>query len=429
MLTEGVYFKSAREHTMKITRGRKGIWFMLIIAVMILILTWKISYEINNTPSDNWTWKIGFLQSNITNTTPIIPSDTMDLYLRMSTMKRSLPRYYETLLVQSMRYFWPNNFSMVVVLDDERSEDHLFAETIRQTFPYPRICYMEPVTDVDYPGKDRMQRDMFYPDKCTSKKYVAYLDTDTVFVSRVIPEMLFEDGKPVIVGVYGNISDYYWVMVAQTTANIFKTKEVMRCMSNFPVIVKVEHIVKLRKHLEKLHSMSFDRLLQEKKFHNMSQFNMMCQYIWMFHRNEYKFRLQFNQKLNKQLAPGRQDQTYYNQMLTQEQLVPFTRNCVHYKWYDKDGDWKSQETYTNIFKSSICFMGGFHLCPDKCKKYNNNSLRQAMFNFDYIDWTWDNRCLKAQQTHYKKLAEYDNSEYFDIIRKACKEVDSLIWKA
>ena len=28
--------------------------------------------------------------------------------------------------------------------------------------------------------KDRMQRDLFYPDLCTSKKYLAFVDTDTM---------------------------------------------------------------------------------------------------------------------------------------------------------------------------------------------------------------------------------------------------------
>ena len=98
----------------------------------------------------------------------------------------------------------------------------------------------------------------------THKKYVAYIelnDTDTMFVSRVVPEMLFVDGKPKVVASYGYIVHTWWQHASEDTFNLFKTKEVMRCMSYFPVIMKVEHIVELRKYFEKLHGMPFDDLL------------------------------------------------------------------------------------------------------------------------------------------------------------------------
>ena len=401
------------------------LWILLtaLLFIIVLVFTWNSGYFTR----DTFTWKMA-------HTTSKAPSDnlttsiSMDLYLRLTTAKQALLRYYESLLVLSMRYFWPDHFSMVVVFDNERQQDHSFAENIRQTFPFPRTCFMDPITGIKYSGKDRMQRDMFYPERCTSKQYVGYLDTDTVFTSRVIPDMLFEEGKPIVVGIYGNISNSFWGMAAKTTAKIFKTKEVMRCMSNFPVIMKVEHMIKLRKYVETLHNMTFHEILQKKKVGYISQFNLMCQYIWLFHRDEYKFYLNFNKKVTEGLSQGREDHKYYNQMLTPEQLQPFARFCVHYKYYDVDGNWKSQATYTNLFKSSICFMGGFDLCPDKCTKFQRDSLRKAMFVFDFVDWTWDSRCLAAQQKHYKQLAKYDNPGYSNIIRNACKEVDNLIWK-
>ena len=400
----------------------------VLTAIIVLIFAWNSGYITRDLHLDSFTWKTAHNTSKTPSDNKFTTSISMDLYLRLTTAKPTLPNYYESLLVQSMRYFWPGHFSMVVVLDNERQEDHSYAETIRRRFPFPRTCFMDPITGIKYSGKDRMQRDMFYPERCTSKKYVGYLDTDTVFISRVIPEMLFDEGKPIMVGIYGNITSPDWGKVAQTTANIFKTKEVMRCMANFPVIMKVEHIIKLREYVEKLHNMPFDEILQKKKVGYIGQFNFMCQYIWLFHRDEYKFYLNFNKKVNKRLSPGREDHNYYNQMLTSEQLQPFARFCVHYKYYDVDGNWKSQATYTNLFKSSICFMGGFDLCPDKCTKFQRDSLRKAMFVFDFVDWTWDSRCLAAQQKHYKQLAKYDNPEYTYIIRNACKEVDNLIWK-
>ena len=118
----------------------------------------------------------------------------MDIYLRMTSARPKLINFYDNVLVRSMSYFWPDANSMVVVLDRERSEDKRFGNDIQKSFPFPRVCFMESVQTKGYSGKDRMQRDMFYPERCTSKKFVAYVDTDTMFVSRVVPDMLFVDG-------------------------------------------------------------------------------------------------------------------------------------------------------------------------------------------------------------------------------------------
>ena len=352
----------------------------------------------------------------------------MDVYLRMSTVKPLFPRLYEDILVQSIRYFWPDLTSLVVVLDNERHEDHIFAENIQKRFPFPRTCFMDPIKGVVYSGYDRMQRDMFYPERCTSKKYVAYVDTDTIFISRVVPEILFDGDKPIIIGIYGNFSDVTWDYAAKSTAAIFKRREVMKCMSFFPVIIKVEHVIELRNYLEKLHNMSLENILSPKKVVFFSQFNLMCQYIWLFHRNEYKFHWQW--KFNaRHISPGREDQSYYKEILTPEQTAPFPRVSDHYKYHNIYGNWKSQDTYRKLFKSSICFMGGFALCPDKCKLFDKESLRKEMFIFDFNDWTYDNKCLDAQRKYYQIVSKYGSSNYSEIIRKACDEVDSLTWKA
>ena len=231
--------------------------------------------------------------------------NNMDLYLRMAASKPSLVRLYESVLVQSMQYFWPDISSMVVVLDKEQNVDHQFGNTINKTFPFPRICYMDHLRrDKKGRHKNGMQRDLFYPEMCTSKKYVAFVDTDTMLITRIVPEMLFDGGKPIVIGVYGlfvcvccftshvnsyghcgtvsslnhtfswaglskrltsNLCTYFGVYgnvlkdgvyksVAKTTAKLFKTKEVMRCMSYFPVVMKVDHLVELRKYLETLHN-------------------------------------------------------------------------------------------------------------------------------------------------------------------------------
>ena len=81
----------------------------------------------------------------------------MDLYLRMTSTKQ-LAKFYDKVLVQSMYYFLPDNFSMVVVLDNENHRDHQFGNIIQNTFPSPRICYMDSINIWGYSGRYRMQR-------------------------------------------------------------------------------------------------------------------------------------------------------------------------------------------------------------------------------------------------------------------------------
>ena len=353
----------------------------------------------------------------------------LEIYLRMTSANQKLVNFYDNVLVRSMSYFWRDHCSMVVVLDKERSEDTKYGNAIQKVFPFPRACYMENVGIKGYSGRDRMQRDMFYPELCTSKKFIAYVDTDTMFVSRVVPEMLFVDGKPKVIGVYGYITNSWWAGTSQTVVDLFKTKEVMRCMSYFPVIMKAEHMTELRKYLEKLHGMTFDELLKKKtKIAYLSQFNMMCQFVWMFHRDEYVFYLQFqpNQKPGIS-SPTREDETYFKDAnLSNHQTFPQARISLHYKYILED--WQSQGMYRHLFKASVCFMGGFGLCPAVCFDYSQDSLRKEMFVFDTLDWTWDSRCMEAQRNHYKELAKYDSPAYRDVIRKACREVNSLVWK-
>ena len=354
----------------------------------------------------------------------------MDVYLRMTSASPGLTNFYDNVLVRSMSYFWPDIEAMVVVLDEEQSEDKQFGITAPKTFPFPRVCFMKIVQISGYTGRDRMQRDMFYPDMCTSKTFVAYVDTDTMFMSRVVTDMLFVDDKPKVIGVYGNIAYDWYEKVSQATVDLFKTKEVMRCMSYFPVIIKVEHIIELRKYLEKIHGLTFDELLMKKtkQIQDLSQFNMMCQYIWMFHRDKYAFYLQYQPNPKPGLSSAnREDKAYFSKLdISQFQTYPLARVSFHYKYILED--WTSQIMYRHLFKASVCFMGGFELCPPACELYSKDSLRKEMFVFDMLDWTWDSRCIEAQRSHYKELEKYDSPAYREIIKRACREVDSLVWK-
>jgi hypothetical protein len=113
-------------------------------------------------------------------------------------------------------------------------------------------------------------------------------------------EDLFEDDKPVINSSHGPLTFYHWhSLVPASIVKSFGVKEPLRCMSYFPVIIKRSHLKKLREYLMNLHNLTnFDEVYKTKILGNTDnayeQFTVMCTYIWLFHRDEYKWYIHSN---------------------------------------------------------------------------------------------------------------------------------------
>ena len=410
-----------------IRKSKLCVFILTIITLVWVPFIWQAQRVIQHLNGDSYS--LVHIKPNKTefgNGNSMSAYSDMVVYLRMTSAVPQFINFYENILVRSMRYFWPDISSMVVVFDQEKVTDHVFGNLIRKTFPFPRICYMDNLTVPGYSGKDRMQRDMFYPERCTSKKYVAFVDTDTMFITRIVPEMLFNEGKPIIIAVYGKEISSIWVKIANFTANLFKTKEVMKCMTYFPVVLKVDHIIQARLYIEKLHNQPFDEVFIKMDQGRISQFNIMCQYIWLFHRNEYEFHFQLQVKDTKLPISYRVNTLEINKNISEKQKWPIARLCAHYKRIDQ---WQTQKAYRDLLTSSLCFSGGFELCPDKCKVYDRTSLRKYMFEFAKVDWRWDSRCHEVQEEHYRRIARHASEEYSNIIQKGCHEIDTLKWSA
>ena len=129
-------------------------------------------------------------------------------------------------------------------------------------------------------------------DNYSTSEYVGFVDADCVFITSIDREDLFEDGKPVVNGRIGINKRPPWSQAPATTYQMTGLLEPMRCMSYFPVIIKTAHFVELRKFISlQHHNQSFNDIFLQMISNGSyySQFNIMCTYLYHYHRQDYRW--------------------------------------------------------------------------------------------------------------------------------------------
>ena len=331
-------------------------------------------------------------------------------------MTRSKADQFEEMLLRSLRLFWPAEaVRLLIVLDDESEADHEWGPELTRDlssygFASIRIAY-EPPSDVyAYHGRDghnRQQRSMFWADNFTSADYVGFLDTDTLFTTRVHPGDLFECGRPVVHGLMGKPQADFWAAAGNATAAAFGRPQVMRGMQYFPVIMQPKHLKLMRDHItENLVTENFDeafrhivsgRLTGSPYF---SQFNMMATFIYYFHQCDYTFSLE-------ELVPGYRETdeghtTCLDDILDERNTFPRVKVAVHYRYITAP---EPVETYLleGYCRSEANLPSGDATFAARCSPFSPSTMQKALFDFEYHSWEWNSLCRRAQLKHYKAL--------------------------
>lgn len=135
---------------------------------------------------------------------------------------------------------------------------------------------------------------MLWADNFTESEYVAFVDSDAVFLTAVDREDLFENGKPVINGRLGPHDEGdFWATAPAATYDTLHLNETMRCMSYFPVIVKTSHLAELRQYVVDVHggNQTFDEIFKKVSGRHFCffQFNAICTYLFHFHQDAYRW--------------------------------------------------------------------------------------------------------------------------------------------
>ena len=361
-----------------------------------------------------------------------IPS--LELVIRTSSFPMFV-RLYSTWFLKSLKLFWPEHReNLTLVLDEENKKDHDVGNRYSQQWPYPKIFYRKPGDPSIYRSfqRWRMFLSYFYAEEYTSAEYVGFVDTDTLFTTVVTPNMLFVGGKPTVQARIGQpyfqTNNQCW---SDVTEYFLGEKEVLQCMTYFPVIFKVQHVVEFRKFAEKRFGKPFLEIFRKSfDFKNeaipggdcVCQYSIICNYLWYHHRDEYDFHLQMTPNINWTGDHRRESQQSleYFRSIDAKHLIPKPRVSMHGRHYMEGRRYvtlfedmlrepfRSQLKYR--LKEGLCHSILLDRCPEKCQGIHKNSLQLSLYSFEMIDWTWDTRCLDEQRKHYedvKKLITYN----------------------
>eukprot|EP00112_Aurelia_sp_Birch-Aquarium-sp1_P022362 Seg628.1 transcript_id=Seg628.1/GoldUCD/mRNA.D3Y31 product="hypothetical protein" protein_id=Seg628.1/GoldUCD/D3Y31 len=347
-------------------------------------------------------------------------SNRFELYVRLTSVE-SFRKQLDGWLFKSINLFFVKYLaSTVVVLDKEKSADRDFGNEILKNYKHMklRLCFMNPVPQdiIHNWGKERMYVDMMHADYCTKKEFVGFLDVDTLFVTAVTEDLLFEDGKPVVTGRIGAPRIPCWIATAEY---ILGRKQVMQCMSYFPVVFKVTHITEMRTYVEKIHNKKFLEVFkiapQAAKVATscFCHYSIMCNFVWYHHREAYAWHLQVvpGGKWNGIGAmPSMVDASYFENEVLASEKIPIPRSSVHarhimHKGKYLDGVVPSKAVTDTFIKEGVCYSFGFEKCPEKCREFNKSEIQNSLFAFENYRWQWDPRCYQMQVRHYTKVNE------------------------
>ena len=392
----------------------KSISFLVLCFAALCIL-----YLIKNYRSIHWSSKQPTFREKLTalpngqiNPWQNIPS--LELVVRTNSLPAFI-RKYSTWFLKSLKLFWPEHqLNLTLVLDDESKQDHATGTRLSHMWPHPKVAYRKPGDPSTYAHvqRRRMFLSYFYPEEYVSTEFVGFVDTDTMFITVVTPEMLFVDGKPTVQARIGQ--SYFQVHQecwSDVTEYFIGRKEALQCMTYFPVIFKVQHVVEFRKFAEKKFGKPFHEIFKKSfDFPNplvpggdcFCQYSVICNYVWYYHRDEYDFHLQMapnGEWIGDHHRESQQSFEYFKN-IEPKYLIPKPRVAMHAQHYMENGSYVSVHAditkdpyFTHLkrrLREGLCHSIWLDLCPEKCLGSGKNSLHLELFSFEVFDWAWDN---------------------------------------
>ena len=278
---------------------------------------------------------------------------------------------YINIFIRSFLLFFPlqqSNVSLRLVIDSEVLEEKESYKLLKKVVNTTRlmtpggvhISRSSPSPFYRF-GYDRQQLLMFWADNFTTSEYVAFSDTDTLFITYVDKEDLFENGKPVVISQFGNHNHFDW---AAGTKRALKVDEILRCMTYFPVIIKTSHLKEMREHIENVHgnNKTFNQI-----FYDDITTVQICRddYKW-YHRDDYKWYVQSVKGTTTQAIATLVNSSNYNFTSDMFELKPRIASHARYRYGDIGSIKKCTELLNLVLQRGVCISPPFPRKEDVC---------------------------------------------------------------
>lgn len=337
--------------------------------------------------------------------------------------------------------FWPYqqaNSTMRVLIDAERRTTPVFAAfeaSVLAKLPHTQFSFIAESPWYNGNGGARQQYAMFWADNYTTPgaEFVAFADADTAFTTCIDREDLFEGGKPVINGRFGVESRVPWRGVPATTFAFTGLEEPMRCMSYFPVVLRVAHLHLIREHIRRhMKKNTFDEAFQAFGGY-YSQFNIMCtvlfwtkelkdQYVWYVHDYSPDWDGFRNPTPNYGQWADRSIFTRSNPDMFQ----PKPRVAVHARWHDHWAHgamtiYSSPAMMQSFLQRGVCDCPPFPRTQGHCRawqeqgrvSYNSTvggqytGYNKEMHSFEFVDYYEQQNQSEIIRMHAERLRRLD----------------------
>jgi len=241
-----------------------------------------------------------------------------------------------------------DELKILFVTDKEAGPEkrQTFTHTLESSLPAASHEQLRVVTNTPPPiqidgnvsmtGHNRQQYVMSWADNFTSAKYVGFIDTNTMFSTRVLSEDLFVDDRPRVHGdMLGKTG--FWEVFADNHRNFTGFYDIMQAMSYFPVVIKTTHLPVIRAILMKgLDCKTFGEVFQkilnrtivEYGMYSYSQFSLMMNILYRERYDNYVYHtcqrfLNWNMAWETNPTLGK---------IPDEDLIPYLHFALHWSY-------------------------------------------------------------------------------------------------
>ncbi|CAH3164096.1 unnamed protein product [Porites lobata] len=232
-------------------------------------------------------------------------------------------RYYCDLFRTTV-LFWPSSYGKILVLlDEESEEDHVFGDKIldqtKKYFPDYKLevqyeALPKEKSTLDFPGMpqppgyNRQLWSSFFMDLFTNDSIIAWMDNDAAFITPVTKSMIFTGTKLRNLG-SGCTQHRSWVPTwAETTELALGLPFVTDFMTYFPVYIYRDTFTRCREHiLKRFNTSNFEEAFREFYKGYISPVSIIMGYAWYFERDRYDWNFEICNGLseyNKRFANG-----------------------------------------------------------------------------------------------------------------------------